>query len=281
MAEETGAVSAVSATPSPSTSSPSTPAAPSTTPARSPSPGQGGRKDAAPLFAEDSSPTPVEPTGEATKLIFGKYKDIAEAEKGYRDLYAKLTEKGAVAPENYDIETAFKEGGIEPMDRESAKDAYEAFTTQLKEHGFNQKQLNWMTKFGGEWLRQQMMKFGPQIDPDGERSKLAGVWGNNTEARGKEVTRWAVESLPADVLNKPLIATAEGVRFLYQMMQQQRGPVPMQNSPAPKADVTDLNKQVDALMMSPEYREKANPMYRATQEKVDKLLAQMKSAMGS
>lgn len=232
------------------------------------------------MFAADSSPSPAEPSAEA-KLIFGKYKDIAEAEKGYRDLYAKLTDKGAIAPDTYDIDTAFKEGGLTPMDRESAKDAYEAFTSQLKEHGFNQKQLNWMTKFGGEWMRGQLQKFGPQIDVDGERSKLAGAWGNSTEARGKEVTRWATEHLPPDVVSKPLLATAEGVRFLHQMMAQQRGPVPMQNSAAPKADVTEINKQVDDLMKTPEYRQRTHPMNAATHEKVDRLLAQMKSAMGT
>lgn len=239
------------------------------------------RKEAIPLFASESSPEQVAPTGEAAKLIFGKYKDIAEAEKGYRDLYAKLTEKGSIAPETYDIDTAFKDGGISPMDREAAKDAYEAFTAQLKEHGFSQKQLNWMTKFGGQWMREQLQKFGPQIDTDAERSRLAGVWGNNTEGRGKEVTRWANENLPSDVVTKPLLATAEGLRFLHGLMAQQRGPTPMQNSAAPKADATEINRQVDQLMQTAEYRQRTHPMYAATHEKVDRMLAQLKSAMGT
>ena len=254
------------------------------------------------LFAtgpDQGSGTEELPAQEETSetLYAEKYKSVEELEKGYQHLQQKMqergtsldddtlkelaTERGLVneAPESYDIETAMKDAGLDPLDPSDNAEQYEQFAEQLKEHGFNQNQVNFMMELGASWVQEQINRLGPEVDIDSEREKITEEWGDKADERSNAIAKWAQANLPSDVYTKPLYQTAEGMKILHSMMSNERGAQPIQQGERePKVDTVDLNNKVNELMQSDSYKNPMHPEYTQTQKRVYNMLDKLKKS---
>lgn len=187
------------------------------------------------------------------ELILGRFKSPEDLAKSYTELEGVLKTKGYGAPEKYDWDDAFAESGLIPRDRTEHAAEYDAFDKFLRESGCNQKQAKAMLKFGGAWMEQQMAALGPSVDMKKEKATLAEEWGNEADSRGKAVMSWAATNLPPEVLTRPLQNTAEGMKFLHDLMKTKKGGVPMSNTRPAGLGKDDLVLELGKLMDNPEY----------------------------
>lgn len=225
------------------------------------------------------------------ELIFGKYKSMEEAEKGYKNLMKKMSENKPLAPETtddnpfgYSYAEAFEKNGLSvlPLQDEDGnpiddnKAYYDETFSKIREAGFNQEQFEVMTEVGAKWLNDQMQAFvaemGPQVDVSAEQEKLPEIFGDKYQDTVVSITKWATSNLPTDVFTKPLNQTAEGMKVLniLRTMNNEQVDAAVDTDKA-TVDEQALEKQIDELMRSKEYRafgSGKNP----TQKKVEELI---------
>lgn len=177
-------------------------------------------------------------------------------------------------PESYDLDAAMQSVGITPAGYDNAKEAYDETAAVLKEGRFTEEQL----KIGMGFLRAELAKqaeaFFPQVDRDKEVADLKGAWGKQTQQRGARVTAWAKANLSSDVFNKPLASTAEGMKLLYRMMQEDAGAQPISGETTSSVDPLAIEKELRQLMESDAYTNRHHPDHNVVHERSDQLVKQ-------
>lgn len=244
------------------------------------------------LFETDEEKTETE-----TTFLDGRFKSREDFEKSYSALEAKLKERADAldddtlraaakdrgflheVPDQYEgVAEVMQEAGIKPAEADDP--SWSEFYDEAKAQGLTQDQMNWMIKFGGDWvnqsIQQHLAEYGPTVDREGEIAKLSQEWGDKTESRGKEIMQWASANLPRDLLTKPLISSAAGMKALYQHMNGQRGAQPIpEGTRTSSISGMEMDAKVDELMKSDAYRHPHNPNHSAIHKQVDQLLAQL------
>jgi hypothetical protein len=251
--------------------------APETGATEAEAPAQSPQEAAFAAAATGASDTETTEQQEARKYA-DRFDSPEAMEKSYLELEAKLKEDGKLyeVPESYAAEETLAAGGINPPANEAEQATLDALMEGAKEAGFTQRQFDAMIKLGADWARRHIEMSRPDVDHEAEFSKLQSEWRTDdkaTRARIDEVAKWAVANLPSEVFNKPLYASAEGLKFLDQLRTQQRGPQPLSgNTAAPGPSLEEIKLERANLMADPEYM-RNTPKGKALNDQVDALLA--------
>ena len=218
------------------------------------------------------SETPDEPV-----LLAGKYETPEALEQGYTELHKLYNDKvGELPPDNgkYEYSSAFEEAGVSNLvSYEDNPEPYDRMNEMFSTGNFSQDQVNTAIKIGADWIVSEVQRQIPQVDEKAEFAKLEQEWGQQARDKAVEVAKWANANLPSDVFHKPLYASAEGVKFLESLRQQNKGATPITaKDNTPTASYEDIELQVNELMQHPDYYSNS-PTGQALQKKVDNLLA--------
>jgi hypothetical protein len=246
---------------------------PSTTESRGFAVSEQAKKEAVDAKAEAAKPA---------ELLAGKYKTTQELEQGYQEL-SKLYKANVATTESVrddiDLVALYKEQNFPVAEDEESLAQYAEQAKALKEEGFNSKQVKYMMEKQKEFTQDFLKHHGLDVDVEAEKAILQKEWGADAETKFQAVTKWATDNLPADLLNKPLRATAAGTKLIEQIMQQRQGPVPITESmTAPTSSVSEqlfeLDNQFRALLARPDYGTKS------VQDAAQRLMAKKSKLMG-
>jgi len=163
-------------------------------------------------------------------LVFGKYKSLEEAEKGYKNLETKLGELSSRVPEQYDVKAAWTAAEMEWSDDFASNERLTTLQKQAREAGLTQDQFAWFVKQAKEEVRAALMEHSPLVDIQRERARLAEQYGSTEQAEA--VVRDVMNQVsklgwPQELLNKPLTATAAGITLLKAILDQRAAPKPI------------------------------------------------------
>ena len=185
------------------------------------------------------------------------------------------------APESYEgIADVMSEAGIYPLpqDEENAA-AWNEFEGQLREAGYDMDDVKFWVGLGGNWVKKQVANIGPDTDKDAEMEKLQQEWGDDTGNLRKSVAQWASNNLPSDVYTKPLWATAEGMKLLARLSKEAKGTQPIvSDKQTTSFDALELDKQINEIVASDEYKDPLNPHHKAALAKAEALVRRQLSA---
>lgn len=183
-----------------------------------------------------------------------KYKTVEDQAKAYTDLHKMYLEKNEV-PEKYDFTEVFKNHNMEITDQTR----YDSFQTELRDLGINSKQATaLMDRYAAE-VQTIIKPFADKIaeltppNLKEERSKLEQEWGNKTNDNLTSAGKWARANLPKDVADA-LGRTANGIKFVAEMMNGERGPVPISEHTTPSAvDPGEIQTKIKDIMSNKDY----------------------------
>lgn len=162
---------------------------------------------------------PAAPEGDEEGLFFGKYKSYDEAEKGFKELQAKLREKAPEAPEEYDFDfsqdTDFVDavGGEEIVQNINPKEdpRYEAMDEVFKKHNLTQEAVDDIIKTQIRFDASQMPDLEAEANSLGEERDIIMASANH----------FVQKHLSPDEqeIAVGLGQSAAGVKLLYKMSQ--------------------------------------------------------------
>lgn len=150
-------------------------------------------------------------SGKEEKLVFGKYKDIEAAEKGYKELTKKLREKAPEAPEAYNFDLSDDED-FKALERDDLNFKLDddplakAVEPVFRKHNISQDAAREIAK--------EVLKYELAAAPDAaaEKAKL----GADAEQMLKSVSAFVGKSFndSEKQIAAQIATTAEGVKFL-------------------------------------------------------------------
>lgn len=211
--------------------------------------------------------TPEEPAKPAEKILgrFENQDELIDHWKQLNDivrgrtsnlpdeaLMDQLQERGLLEapPDGYDFNAGLGENPeVVWKSRDDAPDAYAQITGQLRDARITQAQLNSIMPIVSSIVNEAVRDFGAQVDVGAEKNKLTQEWGSQTDTRGSAVRQWVEANFHSHIFHKPLGATAEGIKFLYSLMANDRGAQPV------VPDATDLRPAQDPLALESELKE--------------------------
>lgn len=193
----------------------------------------------------DADKKPADGGSDGDPLIFGKYKDMTEAEKGHKELVQKLTEKRPGAPENYDFNytenETFKEFKTIPdFDLNLAEDPMvKALAPVFKEHNLPQDAVNDLVK---AYLDTEMAS---TQDPGDIKQAL----GTDADIIIKEANLFVAKNLNTEEqgIATQLGSSLEGIKFLHKMAQLSRSRNIPTEGEYDFESADDLLKQADEI----------------------------------
>ncbi|MDC1214261.1 hypothetical protein N8000_07320 [Rhodospirillales bacterium] len=151
------------------------------------------------------------------------------------------------APDTYEIDEVLKENNLTWESEEQEDEIKELFKT----HRISNDAAKEIIQVYGKRVTQMVEQFGSPYDLDTEMTSLRTTWGNNTDARLKELNEFVETSnLPPEVFSTSPLKTAAGMQLLYDMMKNTKGPNVMRNAEVP---VSDLETQLHEVMNNPLY----------------------------
>lgn len=214
------------------------------------------------------------------KKLAGKFDTPEQLEKSYLELEKKMRAGDGKVPETYQLDKLLKDAGLQAYDPTTHSEHYKGYDDRLKKLGVTSEQMPGLVEIYKDELQlaaQELAKqYGPVTNIPQERAKLEQTWGASTQAKLKEVGQYAQNNLPPSVY-RAISKTAEGVEWLYSIMEKGYGPQPMRSQPAPAPDPLSIGKQLKELISSPAYRNIHNPENQAVTEKVKELLKMQSS----
>jgi hypothetical protein len=187
-----------------------------------------------------------------------KFKDSQTGEvrveallRSYNELENKLSKRPFVPKSHHDYCIDCTHGYFDPD---------EDLNRRFHERGFTQDQVQFVYDMAAQKMMPLIVQMATGYEADRELEKLVEHFGG--ERKWREVSRqllaYGQKNLPDDALDA-LASSAEGVKALYRMMQEQRpadiGRTPQNSSP----DMAELDLQ--AMMRDPKYWRDRDPSF--------------------
>lgn len=231
--------------------------------------------------ATETTETPADPAEKPAfvmpeKMVGKSAEEIAEM---YVNLEKAKAGKPADVPEAYDFE-GLKEHGLTIYDDQHGADT----TAMLKELGMSQDQV---AKAMPHWKKQAErlskeaftagqkavyeLEFANPPDQAKQTAEINKEWGTQARARVDAITNYA-ETLPDELLNWPLKASAAGLKILERLMNEDLGPaIITESSPT---DAASLQDRLAVILKSDRYK-KPGPQRAAAEAEADRIAAQI------
>lgn len=200
-----------------------------------------------PTLGEDGKP-----------LLAGRYKDVGELEKAYKELQGQFTKLTQV-PEKYEVEPVFKEQGLAWKDAQQEAHVTDAF----KSLRLSNEQAAGALKLYKEAMSDVLAQYGPPTNPVVERATLERNWGDQVGPRTAELKDF-VKTLPKEV-SIPLIRSAAGMEALWALRNAKLSPTVVKETKS-GMDVQSMRAELNKLAGDPKYY--SDPTLRAKAEKL-------------
>lgn len=206
-------------------------------------------------------------------------KTAEEIAEMYVNLEKTKAGKPAEIPEAYNFDS-LKEAGLTIYDEQHGTET----TEMLKELGLSQDQVN---KAIPHWKKQAERlgkeafeagkkavyaeEFGDAPNWDAQVAAINQEWGTEARAKVAAITKFA-ETLPAEVRDWPLNASAAGLKILERLMAEADGPQIITDTSS--NDPVSLEAKLNQIITSDRYK-KPGPQRAAAIAEVDRIAAQI------
>ena len=157
----------------------------------------------------------------------------------------------------------------------------EWWSEQLAANGIPESALPWLKDMAEQFAAQseQHSWSDPHVQAQ-EMNKLREAWGDNYESIGRQLKQSLAANVDPDLLTKPLLSTAEGMKVLRKWASQNLGggnamtPVMGESTRAESISGVDaLKAEQQKLMASEAYRSPWHSDHQATQDRVRELIS--------
>jgi hypothetical protein len=179
-----------------------------------------------------------------------KFKSPEDLAKSYSELEKRISTNKV--PETYDWSIT-KEYGLEDVNEELNTELTSAF----KSANFTQDQVKTAMALYADQIGKitEQLKVSPGVtDLKAEESQLRTHWGTDYTAKLETVRKFAT-TLPQGVLNRPLIDSAEGIKFLESLMESQSLPNPISSlNPTPSVDLNSIRENIRTMREDNRYK---------------------------
>lgn len=204
-----------------------------------------------------------------------KFKTPEDLAKSYVELEKSLSDKAPKVPEQYDFAYT-KDFGLADMDDELQKEVTQVFQhAKLTDQQAKEVMALYADQVGK--LTEQLAT-APRVDLKTEQSALQKTWGDAYEQNIQAVKQFA-DTLPKRVLEQPLVDTAEGIQFLQQLMQSNRGDNPITTPQATQPSFVAIREQINDMRADTKMRLPAgDPVGEAHRQKLYNLYEQLERA---
>jgi hypothetical protein len=218
-----------------------------------------------PESAQQPAPQAQAEQGDRPDWLPEKFKSPEDLAKSYSELEKKFA---STVPESYDFDPLFQKHSLQ-WESDTQRDAV---TKAFREARFTNAQIETALGLYAESVSKIAASAGAPVDIEAEGAKLKQEWGDEYDAKRDAISQFA-RTLPKDVLDRPIAATAEGMKLLERLMQTARGPELVKGADSAEGG-GDLAAELQSVISDPEYYS-STPKGRQLQARADAITRRM------